>query len=183
MKRSRIGYLCLLLAGAAVCQTSQDIYAAIYANKSLSIFVEGARSAGMAESLKENRPLTVFALTDRAFMSLPAEILHQLLAKPTAMHFLLDHYIVHGTPASENSQGLSSVRTLQGGKLRIEAKDGDTFVNGAKFPRGAIRASNGSIYILDSIDLTLANDALHLSDIKVGINSREDPSKTAAFTH
>jgi uncharacterized surface protein with fasciclin (FAS1) repeats len=154
MKKVRIAVLMTVLAGLAIAQDTQDVFTEAQANHSLSMFVAAIRSSGMAKLLRDEGPLTVFALSNRAFANLPKEDLEALLTDRAAMHVLLSHYIARGS-----INDLSSARTLLGGRLRTDIRSEGSYVNGAKLGQGGIRCTNGEIHVLDSFDLGLVRDA------------------------
>ncbi len=111
--------------------------------------------------LREEGPLTVFALSNRAFANLPKEDRETLLTDRAAMHFLLAHYIVRGLISTGDS--LLSARTLVGVKLRTDIRSEGSYVNGAKLNQADILCANGVIQVLDSFDPGLVHDAVATS--------------------
>jgi uncharacterized surface protein with fasciclin (FAS1) repeats len=172
MKSVRIVAVLMMLVGLAVAQEiseklpsglSQDLLTVAQGNRSLSMFVAAAQSSGMAKILREQGPLTVFALSNRAFANLPKGDLENLLKNQAAMHFLLAHYVAHGNIAQDDSASLLSARTLVGIKLRTDIRSEGSYVNGAKLGQGDIRCTNGMIHVLDFFDPGLVHDAVVLA--------------------
>jgi transforming growth factor-beta-induced protein len=131
-------------------------------NRSLSFFVKVIRTSGLAKVLIEENPLTVFALSNQAFTRLPKEEREILLKHPTAMHFLLAHYIFRESVAYNDAAKMSNARTLRGLKLRTEIKTEGVYVNGAKLSHSGIQCTNGVIYTLDALDPALVDAAVKL---------------------
>lgn len=117
----------------------------------------------MARMLREEGPLTVFALSNRAFANMSKEDREVLLADHGAMHFLLGHYIARGTIRIEDTADLMSARTILGAKLRTDIRKEGSYVNGAKVNEADIRCANGIIHVVDSFDLGLVHDVVAMS--------------------
>jgi len=169
MKSSRIIAVLMLLAGLAVAQdvtrdgsfsAARDLLSVAQSDRSLSMFVTAVQSSGMAEMLRQEGPLTVFALSNRAFANLSKEDMESLLSSPAAMHILLAHYVVHGNIPQDDAADLLSARTLLGVKLRTDIRSEGSYVNGAKLNQNEILCSNGIIRVLDRFDPGLVHDAI-----------------------
>ncbi len=172
MRTARIALLLILLTGLTIAQTAatgpaanqpQDIFGVARADRSLAMFMTAIQSSGMARSLLDEGPLTVFALSNRAFFNLPKEQRESLLTDRAALHFLMTHYIVHGSIARGDAADMLSARTLMGGKLRTDIRSEGLYINGAKLSQPAIQCVNGMIYVLDSFDPGLVHDAIAFS--------------------
>jgi uncharacterized surface protein with fasciclin (FAS1) repeats len=171
MTRAGIAALVMLLTGVAIAQNfaapaaseARDLLTVAQADRSLAMFVTVAQSSGMAKMLRDEGPLTVFALSNRAFANLLKEDREKLLTNRAAMRILLAHYITRGSIASDDKSDLLSARTLVGTKLRTDLRSEGSYVNGAKLGHTDIRCSNGMIHVLDSFDPGLLHDALAMS--------------------
>ncbi len=172
MKSVRVVAVLMILVGLAIAQEiskklpsglSQDLLTVAQGNRSLSMFAAAAQSSGMAKMLREEGPLTVFALSNRAFANLPKDDLEALVMNQAAMHFLLEHYITRGNIAQDDTASLLSAKTLVGVKLRTDIRSEGSYVNGAKLNQGDIRCTNGMIHVLDSFDPGLVHDAVVLA--------------------
>jgi transforming growth factor-beta-induced protein len=171
MKRAGIAAVVMLLMGLAIAQDvgvpaagqARDLLSVAQADRSLAMFVTAVQSSGMAKMLRDEGPLTVFALSNRAFANLPREDREALLTNHAAMHILLAHYMIHGSIASDDAADLRSARTLVGVKLRTDIRSEGFYVNGAKLGQTDIRCANGAIHMLDSFDPGLVRDAIAMS--------------------
>jgi len=171
MNTARIAALVMLLTGLAIAQEfaapaaseARDLLSVAQADRSLAMFVTAVQSSGMAKMLRDEGPLTVFALSNRAFANLPKEDRQALLANRAALNILLVHYITRGSIASDDKSDLLSARTLVGTKLRTDIHSEGFYVNGAKLGQTGIRCANGMIHVLDSFDPGLLHDALAMS--------------------
>jgi uncharacterized surface protein with fasciclin (FAS1) repeats len=169
MKNLKIFAVIMLLTALAIAQDvtrdpltnqSRDLFSVIQSDHSLSMFVTAVQSSGMAKMLREEGPLTVFALSNRAFANLPKEDLETLLSNHAAMHVLLAHYIAHGSIPQDDTADLLSARTLIGVKLRTDIRSEGSYVNGARLDQGEIPCANGIINVLDRFDPGLVHDAI-----------------------
>lgn len=172
MKMVRIIVALTLLAGLRCVQAqeasqSRDLLSVAESDRSIGMFVAAARSSGMAKTLKEEGPFTLFAVRNQAFANLPKEDRETLMTNPGAMHFLLAHYVVRGNVNVEDSAALESARTLDGMRLRVDVRSEGIYVNGSKLGHGTIHRANGTLYVLDHFDPGWVHDALALARTKV----------------
>ncbi len=113
------------------------------------------KAADLIETLKGKGPFTVFAPTDEAFAKLPAGTVESLL-KPENKEKLiavLTYHVVPGKVMAADVVKLTEAKTVQGGKVTIEVKDGKVKVDGANVVKTDIAASNGVIHVIDAVIL------------------------------
>ncbi len=127
------------------------------------MFVVAMRLSGMAKMLRDEGPLTVFALSNRAFANIGKEDLEALVTNRAAMHLLLADYVVRGNLAENDTENLLSARTLLGVRLRIDIRSEGSYVNGAKLSQPSIVCANGMIHVLDAVHPGLVHRAIALS--------------------
>jgi uncharacterized surface protein with fasciclin (FAS1) repeats len=172
MRNVRIAAVLILLTGLASAQNAtreatatqtQDLLTTAQADRSLAVFVMAVQSSGMAKMLREEGPLTVFALSNRAFANLPKEDRETLLTDRAAMHFLMAHYIIRGIIAADDTASLQSARTLVGVKLHIDIRSEGSYVNGARLGQADILCANGVIRVLDSFDPGWVHEAVAMA--------------------
>jgi transforming growth factor-beta-induced protein len=174
----RACFVCLFLSLIATSLSSQsnpvslktqtgsethDLLTVAQANHSLSMFVAAVQLSGMAKVLRDEAPLTVYALSNQAFANLQKDDLEALLASPAAMNILLAHYIARGSIGNDDTPSLLSARTLPGAKLRTDIRSQGTYVNGAKLNQIDVGCANGRLHVLDTFDPGLARDAVALA--------------------
>jgi uncharacterized surface protein with fasciclin (FAS1) repeats len=170
MRSAGIVAALLLLAGLAVAQDgivgpsarAEDLFSVAKADRSLARFAAAVQSSGMAKMLREERPLTVFALSNRAFANLDKKDRQTLLSNNNAMNFLLAHYIVHGSVLYGDKSELRDVMTLAGTRLRIASHGPRAYANGGEIPVSETHCTNGNIYVIDDFDPGLIRDAVAL---------------------
>lgn len=112
-------------------------------------------AAGLVETLKGKGPFTVFAPTDEAFAKLPPGTVESLL-KPEnkdKLTAILTYHVVSGEVKAAEVMKLDEVKTLNGQKATVKARDGAVMINGAKVIAADIAASNGVIHVIDTVIL------------------------------
>lgn len=117
-----------------------------------STLVAGVLAAGLEDVLTNAGPLTVFAPNNAAFDKLPAGTLDELL-KPENKEKLAYIITFHAAPGSytgDNIKGVMGIGQATGDKVKVEVKDGVTYVNGAKV-LATVKASNGYVHVIDQV--------------------------------
>jgi uncharacterized surface protein with fasciclin (FAS1) repeats len=109
--------------------------------------------AGLAGTLNETGPFTLFAPTDKAFAKMPSADLGALLADKAKLHQLLSYHVVPSNVRAPRRRAPSSVTTLDGKQLEIAVvpEDGGYRVGEARIVKTNIRASNGVVHAIDTI--------------------------------
>ena len=121
-------------------------------NPDFSTLVTALKAAGLVDTLNGKGPFTVFAPTNAAFAKLPAGTVESFIkpenkAKLTA---ILTYHVVAGRVLAKDVVTLKSATTVQGGKVKINAKKG-VMVNNAKVTATDILGSNGVIHVIDTV--------------------------------
>jgi uncharacterized surface protein with fasciclin (FAS1) repeats len=109
-------------------------------------------AAGLQDVLTNAGPLTVFAPNNEAFEKLPEGTVENLLL-PENKATLANIITFHAAPGSytgDNIKGVMGIGQATGDKVKVEVKDGVTYVNGAKV-LGTIKASNGYVHVIDQV--------------------------------
>lgn len=119
---------------------------------SLKIFCAALKTSGLAQTLKNSGPYTVFAPSDEAFAKLPKGRWEALTKDKTRLAVILAHHVVPGKIiVAEAKPG--DVPTLDGKPLHIESDNGMVSVDNAKVTQSDIPADNGVIHEIDSLVL------------------------------
>lgn len=132
---------------------TKDIVDVAAGNGKFTTLVAAVKAAGLVETLKGKGPFTVFAPTDDAFAKLPKGTIEDLLkpenkAKLTA---ILTYHVTSGKVMAADIKGKkSSVKSVQGGEIAVDATDG-VKVNDAKVVIADVAASNGVIHAIDTV--------------------------------
>jgi uncharacterized surface protein with fasciclin (FAS1) repeats len=112
--------------------------------------VTAVTAAGLAETLKDEGPFTVFAPNDEAFAKVPKADLDALLADKDKLTAVLTYHVVPGKLMAADLAGKTSLKTVQGGELTLDTSNGVS-VDGATVSTADIETSNGVIHVIDSV--------------------------------
>jgi uncharacterized surface protein with fasciclin (FAS1) repeats len=107
--------------------------------------------AGLANTLQQPGPYTVFAPTDAAFKKVPAKTLNALLANRAKLKAVLLYHVVSGKVTAANVLKLTSAKTLNGKSVRIRVSGSNVFVNTAKVTTPDVMATNGVIHVINRV--------------------------------
>lgn len=129
----------------------KDIVDTAVSAGSFKTLVTAVKAAGLVDTLKGDGPFTVFAPTDEAFAKLPEGALNGLLKDKKKLAAVLTYHVVAGKVMAAEAAKLDSAKTVQGGKLTIEAKGGKVTINEATVAKADIVCSNGVIHVIDQV--------------------------------
>jgi len=138
---------------AVITPSSDNIPTTAVKAGTFKTLVAAAKAAGLVDALAGDKPLTVFAPTDKAFESLPAGTVENLL-KPEnrdQLKRVLLYHVVAGRVYSDQAVKLTEAATLAGPKLKIRAGKKGAFINKSKLTAVDIEASNGVIHVIDAV--------------------------------
>lgn len=132
-----------------------DIIQTASAAKNLTTFVKAVQIAGLTETLQGAGPFTVFAPSDRAFAKLPAGALDALEADPAKLKAVLTYHVIPANIMAADAMAMTSPTsppTVEGATLQVtKGKKGRLKVNDATVTKADIKASNGTIHIIDMV--------------------------------
>src|SRR5271157_2291938 len=134
-----IGGLALVTSAAATTSEKNIVDTAVAAG-SFNTLVKAVQAADLAATLEGPGPFTVFAPTDQAFAKLPPGTLESLL-KPEnkeKLRAILTYHVVAGELDASQVAKLTSVKTVEGAKLKIAEKNGSVMVDNAKVVKADI---------------------------------------------
>jgi len=120
---------------------------------SFSTLVKAVQAADLADALKGEGPLTMFAPTDEAFAKVPAATLAALLEPENKeqLKAVLTYHVVAGKVMASEVVKLNAAKTLNGEKAKISIEQGKVMVDGAHVVKTDIAASNGVIHVIDAV--------------------------------
>ena len=107
--------------------------------------------AGLARTLSQPGPYTVFAPTDAAFKRVPKSTLKSLAKNKAKLRAVLLYHVVAGKVPSSEVVMMKSVRTLNGKSVRIRTSNGSVYVNTARVTKPDVDASNGVIHVINRV--------------------------------
>ena len=119
---------------------------------SFKTLVTAVQAAGLAQTLSSPGPFTVFAPTDEAFARLPAGTVENLLKDKAKLTAVLTYHVVAGRHSAAEVITKSSLQTVQGQSIRIDARDG-VKVNDARVIAPDVLTDNGIIHVIDRVIL------------------------------
>lgn len=131
----------------------KDIVGIAAGSPDFSTLVAAVKAAGLVETLQGDGPFTVFAPTNAAFAKIPAATLEDLL-KPenkVKLQSILTYHVVPGKVMAKDVAGMSSAKTVEGGKITISAKGGTVKIDNATVTATDIVALNGVIHVIDTV--------------------------------
>ena len=141
----------VFVSSVALAKKPVDIVDTAIAAGQFKTLAKALTAAELIETLKGKGPFTVFAPTDEAFAKLPAGALEALLKDKAKLTAVLTYHVVAGKVLAKDVLKLSSAKTVQGGEVKITAKDGKVMVDSAQVVKTDIEASNGVIHVIDSV--------------------------------
>ena len=107
--------------------------------------------AGLAETLSGTGPYTVFAPTDAAFKKVPKKTLKALGKDKAKLKAVLLYHVASGRLAAKRVVKRSSIKTLNGKRVKIRVRGQNVFVNRSKVVTADVRASNGVIHAINRV--------------------------------
>ena len=159
----------LVLAGAvgvlAACGGSSDdkdnIVDTAQNDPRFSILVEAVEAAGLADTLSDDGPFTVFAPTNDAFAALLGELgitKDQLLADKALLTQVLTYHVLRGAVTKDAMPAGKALATVQGGIFKVDAVGADLVITDGRNRTSTIiatdiEASNGVIHAIDKVIL------------------------------
>jgi len=126
-----------------IVQTALEVH-------NLKNFCQAVHVAGLANVLSKEGPFTVFAPNDNAFSNLPEAMLETFLQDIPRLRDILSYHVIPGGMMCSDICRQSSLITLEGEQLHIDAKKGCK-VNSAIVVQPDIRAANGIIHAIDAV--------------------------------
>ncbi len=140
---------------AVVEAQEKDIVETASAAGTFITFGMALEMTGLAETLKSEGPYTVFAPSDSAFATLPADQLDALLNNKGALRELLLAHVINRRVSSADVRQLDgkTAETAAGSNARITISDGTVKINESTVVQADIEASNGVIHEIDSVIL------------------------------
>lgn len=121
---------------------------------SFETLLAAAQAAGLAETLSNDGPFTVFAPTDDAFAALPEGTVESLLEPENKdqLAAILSYHVISGEVMSESLMGqMVEPETVQGSTVMIDATGDAVMVDGATVIQADVKASNGVIHVIDQV--------------------------------
>ncbi|MEQ9461423.1 MAG: fasciclin domain-containing protein [Phycisphaeraceae bacterium] len=141
-------------AGAADEVVERDLVEVAVATGKFSKLVNAVIAAGLADALKGEGPLTVFAPTDAAFEALGSEAYEALLRPENREKLVavLTYHVVSGRVLAGDLRDDRSYETLNGAGVRVDLDgEGGPRVNASRIVVTDVAARNGVIHVIDRV--------------------------------
>ncbi|RYY27460.1 MAG: fasciclin domain-containing protein [Chitinophagaceae bacterium] len=132
---------------------SKDVVDIAIGSADHTTLVAAVKAAGLVETLKGAGPFTVFAPTNDAFAALPAGTVDGLLKadKKEDLTKVLTYHVVAGAVKAADLKNGQKIKTLQGGELTVNIKNGKVMINGATVTAADLTGSNGVVHVVDKV--------------------------------
>ena len=130
--------------------TVKDIHDTLAADGSFQTLLSMLKMAGLADTLREPGPLTLFAPNDDAFMRFNID---ELTGDREKLGALLTYHIVHGKYHAADIARDEQLLTTNGKSLTVLLEEGRQVIDNAKYVRTDIECSNGIIHVIDNVFL------------------------------
>lgn len=146
--------------GGAKMVSTLDIVDNAANAKNVSTVVGLVQQAGLVETLKGVGPFTVFGPNNGAFEAVPKDILDKVAGNNELLTTVLTYHVVPGTYTSADLRAMAAkgetVKTVQGGTLSFQVKDGNVVVVDATGQQVAIEtadvvSSNGVTHVVKNV--------------------------------
>lgn len=121
--------------------------------KTFRTLIAAAQAAGLAKTLSDDGPFTIFAPTDEAFAALPKGTVESLL-KPEnkdRLAAILKNHVVSGRVYADQAAKITKAMTIGETELPISIDDAGAKVGDANITATDIEATNGVIHVIDAV--------------------------------
>ncbi len=105
----------------------------------------------LVSTLEGDGPFTVLAPTDAAFAKLGTATLNSLLANPEQLKSILLYHVVPGNVSLRQALRAGEAETVNGAEVDFSFNRKGFFVNDSRILRANVRASNGTIHVIDTV--------------------------------
>jgi uncharacterized surface protein with fasciclin (FAS1) repeats len=136
--------------GAAPAQERNIVQTAAAAGE-FKTLTKLVKRAGLARTLKQRGPYTVFAPTDAAFAKVPKRVIAALLEDRAKLRSVLLYHVAAGRARAADVVERSSIETLNGQRVRVRVRGERVFLNRARVTTPDVMASNGVIHVINRV--------------------------------
>ena len=128
-----------------------NVVDAALATPELSTLVDAILAAGLEDALASAEDITVYAPTNDAFAKIPADITNAILADVDVLTTVLTYHVSPGAQDPRNFVPAVRRDTLLGQSVYFFRYGGWARVNNAAVNCDGVKASNGTIWIINSV--------------------------------
>lgn len=119
---------------------------------SFKTFLAAVKASGIADTLKNSGPYTVFAPSDSAFDKLPPGTVNSLMRDKGKLSEILAYHVIPGKVTVADVKP-GKVKTIQGDLLTLTSDNGKVTVDSANVIQSDLIADNGVIHEIDAVVL------------------------------
>ncbi|XP_037789433.1 transforming growth factor-beta-induced protein ig-h3-like [Penaeus monodon] len=132
---------------------SEGNLAEVLSGRGFRTLVDLVVKAGLADTVSNSGPFTVFAPTDEAFAALEPQLVNYLLENPEVLKNVLLYHVLPGQVFSSSLENDLVASSAQGRTLRVNLFSNPTgaVVNGVNVIEADIPASNGVVHVIDKV--------------------------------
>ena len=137
----------------SVMMPKPNIVEAASAAGKFATLLAAATAAGLAPTLADGGPFTVFAPTDEAFAKLGKDTIADLLKPENKANLvnILKYHVVSGTVPSSAAVKLKSAKAINGQELNLSFDGKVLSINDSKVIMADVEACNGVIHVIDTV--------------------------------
>src|SRR5262249_6612078 len=140
-----------VVAAKADEKPTKDVVDTAVGARDFKTLVKAVQAADLVETLKGKGPFTVFAPTDEAFTTIPADKFNAILKDKKLLTRILTYHVVKGDVKAADVVKLDKAKTVEGQDVMIKVADGKVMINGkAKVIKADVPCINGTIHVIDT---------------------------------
>ena len=142
----------LALASLSLHASAADLVETASTSGSFKTFLAAAKTTGLAGTLKNSGPYTIFAPSDSAFNKLPPGTVDSLMKDKAKLTEILAYHVIPGKVTVADVKP-GKVQTMQGESLTLTSDNGKVTVDTANVVQSDLIADNGVIHEIDTVVL------------------------------
>jgi uncharacterized surface protein with fasciclin (FAS1) repeats len=139
-----------LISACATPQTPSPITDTAQRTPQLSILAKLIDDAGLAQTLRDGGPYTVFAPSDEAFKALPPATLQALASDKELLKSVLSFHVLPGKVSGADVKN-GNAKTVQGANVALAKSGSFITVEDAVVTQADVAASNGVVHVIDRV--------------------------------
>ncbi len=139
-----------VLAGCATGPSTVSLADTIASSPNLTTLNSLVVKAGLAETLKDTGPFTVFAPSDEAFKAVSAKTMEALGKDPALLAAVLKFHVVPGAVKAEAVKN-GKVKTVNGADIELSKAGDFVTIEDALVEKADIVATNGVVHVVDRV--------------------------------
>jgi uncharacterized surface protein with fasciclin (FAS1) repeats len=138
------------ISACATPQTPSPITDTAQRTPQLSILAKLIDDAGLAQTLRDGGPYTVFAPSDEAFKALPPATLQALASDKELLKSVLSFHVLPGKVSGADVKN-GNAKTVQGANVALAKSGSFITVEDAVVTQADVAASNGVVHVIDRV--------------------------------